>query len=140
MGTVTYPYQTNGTDVASKIDELSTQLCAGRLSAENKEVLVNAHNFFNNTSGIEEADRVVLKLLTTTPEYHTSNTGKNAYRFSIREPLNIFTAHHNITVRKNGSERTVTPPPQKSSLPYKAIVYINFAGGVDSYNILAPRK
>lgn len=40
MGTITYPYQiNNSTDVGSKIDELSTLLTAGRLSAENKQVL-----------------------------------------------------------------------------------------------------
>lgn len=42
-------------------------------------------------------------------------------------------------VRKNGSfSRSTTPPSAKSSSPYKAIVYINLAGGADSFNILTP--
>ena len=40
VGYLTFPFQTNGVDVASKIDELSTMLCAGRLSTENKQVLL----------------------------------------------------------------------------------------------------
>lgn len=34
--------------------------------------------------------------------------------------------------------RQVTPAAAKSSLPYKAIVFINLSGGLDSYNILTP--
>ena len=41
MGYLTYPYQTNNaTSVTSKIDELSTMMTAGRLSPENKQVLL----------------------------------------------------------------------------------------------------
>ena len=41
LGYLTFPFQTNnGTSAASKIDELSTMMTAGRLSAENKQVLV----------------------------------------------------------------------------------------------------
>ena len=41
MGYLTFPFQTNnGTDVTSKIDELSTMITAGRLSSENKQVLL----------------------------------------------------------------------------------------------------
>ena len=41
-------------------------------------------------------------------------------------------------VRKTGAIRDVTPPTKPSSRPYKAIVYINLAGGADSFNILTP--
>ena len=41
MGFLTFPYQTsNGTSVSNTIDELSTMLTAGRLSAENKQVIM----------------------------------------------------------------------------------------------------
>ena len=43
-------------------------------------------------------------------------------------------------MRKNGSSRTVSPQPTKSSEPYKAIVYIHLNGGVDSFNILTPHN
>ena len=40
MGYLTFPFQTNnGTDVLSKIDELSTLMTGGRLSPENKQVI-----------------------------------------------------------------------------------------------------
>lgn len=32
----------------------------------------------------------------------------------------------------------MTPPPSKSSEPYKAIVYIFLDGGLDSFNLLTP--
>jgi len=116
VGYLTFPFQTNnGISVASKIDEISTLLTAGRLSAENKQVLVDAHAYFNENYGIDFADRVLLKLISTTSEFHTSNT-----------------------LRKRGSPRSSTPPAAKSSSPYKAIVYINLAGGADSFNILTP--
>jgi uncharacterized protein (DUF1501 family) len=41
-------------------------------------------------------------------------------------------------VRKTGSPRSISPSPAKSASPYKAIVYINLSGGVDSFNILTP--
>jgi uncharacterized protein (DUF1501 family) len=116
MGTLTFSYEAgNHTDVAMKVDELSTMMTAGRLSAENKQVLVDAHAFFTQTHGFEFAARALLKLLTTTPEFHTSNT-----------------------LRKSGSPRSITPPAPKSVAPYKAIVYINLVGGADSFNILTP--
>ena len=41
VGYLTFPFHTNdGIDVNSKIDELSTMLTAGRLSSENKQVLL----------------------------------------------------------------------------------------------------
>lgn len=74
VGVLTYPNRMNSTDVRSKIDALSTMLTAGRLSEENKQVLQDAHTFFNSSFGIEAADRVLLKLMASTPEFHTSNT------------------------------------------------------------------
>ncbi|KAL7554934.1 hypothetical protein ACHAWF_018496 [Thalassiosira exigua] len=116
MGFITYPYQPNNvTNVTSKIDELSTLMTSGRLSPENKQVMVDAHAYFTETHGVDFADRVLLKLLTAAPEFHTSNT-----------------------LRKTGAPRPITPPATKSSSPYKAIVYINLAGGADSFNILTP--
>ena len=78
-GYLSYPYQTvDGTSVTEKIDELSTLLTAGRLSSENKQVLVNAHAHFTENHGVEYADRVLVKLIAQTPEFHTSNIGKSS--------------------------------------------------------------
>ena len=41
-------------------------------------------------------------------------------------------------MRKTGSPRSITPPEAKLFSPFKAIVYISLAGGVDSFKILTP--
>lgn len=115
VGYLAYPYQTAGSNVETKIDELSTLMTAGRLSEFNKQVLKDAHGNFTADFGVEEADRVLLKLLASTPEFHSSDT-----------------------TRKSGTARDATPPLDKSGSPYKAIVYIHLSGGVDSFNILTP--
>ena len=43
-------------------------------------------------------------------------------------------------MRKTGAPRFATRPDKPSRRPYKAIVYINLAGGVDSFNILTPHS
>jgi hypothetical protein len=110
-------YAPSASDVESRIEELSTLLMAGRLSVENKQIIFDAYTRFNATNGTEVADRVMMKLLTSTPEFHSSNT-----------------------LRKTGASRPVTPPPKMSSTPYKAVVYINLFGGLDSFNVLTPHK
>lgn len=110
-------YASSASEIDEKIEELSTLLMAGRLSAENKVALIEAYTSFNTTNGTEVADRVLMKLLTSTPEFHTTNT-----------------------LRKTGTPRAVTPPPEMSSTPYKAIVYINLFGGLDSFNFLTPHR
>ena len=115
VGVLSYNYQATAPSyVSQKIDELSTLLTAGRLSRENKQVLANAHAYFQLVHGIEHADRALLKLMATAPEFHTSSL-----------------------TRQTGIPRDVTPS-LPSRRPYKAIVYINLAGGADSFNILTP--
>ena len=115
VGQLRYITTNNTISVSNMVEELSTLMTAGRLSAENKQVMLDAHAYFTTNNGTASADRVLVKLFAATPEFHTSNT-----------------------VRKSGSPRTITPPKAKSSSPYKAIVYVNLAGGVDSFNILTP--
>ena len=108
-------YSPSANDVQGKLEELSTLLMAGRLSEENMQIIYDAYTSFNATNGTEIADRVMMKLLTTTPEFHSSNT-----------------------LRKTGAPRPITPPPEMSSTPYKAVVYINLFGGADTFNFLTP--
>ena len=74
IGTLTF--QAEGSDISSKVNDLSTMITAGRLSAENKNVLIDAYNYFKQAGGEQSADRALLQLLTSSPEFHTSNTGK----------------------------------------------------------------
>ena len=76
-GVLSYDYQAKASlYVSQKIDELSTLLTAGRLSRENKQVLVNAHAFFQLVHGIDFADRAMLQLIAAAPEFHTSSLGE----------------------------------------------------------------
>ena len=113
VGFVTY--DAVGDDIYSKIDDLSTLLTAGRLSPENKQVLAEAHAYFTENYGPDRGDRVLLQLLSTTPEFHTTNT-----------------------LRKTGLPRSLTPQPTSTSSDYKAIVYVDLFGGADSFNFLTP--
>ena len=48
LGQLTLPYQINNiTSLSDKIDELSTMMTAGRLSAQNKQVLQVSRTFFS---------------------------------------------------------------------------------------------
>ena len=69
-------YEASGTNVANKIDDLSTLITAGRLSEENKQVLIEAYKHFSKAYDKESADRVLLQLMTALPEFHTSNTSE----------------------------------------------------------------
>ena len=70
-------YNAVGSDVASKVNDLSMLLTSGRMSAQNKQVIINAHADIEASHDIETADRIILELITATPEFHTSsNSGK----------------------------------------------------------------
>jgi uncharacterized protein (DUF1501 family) len=58
----------------------------------------------------------VLKLIVTTPEYHSTR---------VTTPLKL---RPNMIV------------PQPSGTPYKAIIFVNLEGGMDSYNLLIPHS
>ena len=76
-------YEADGTDASSKIDDLSTLLTAGRLSEENKQVLIDAYDYFQATYDTETANRILLQLMLTLPEFHTSNTGEEGPDVSL---------------------------------------------------------
>lgn len=103
----------------SVVKELSTILTSGRLSDDNKAVIKAAYlaklsdTTLSDPSGA--ALRVAQQLIITSPEFHTTNT-----------------------VRSAGAVREQPTPPQASGAPYKAIVYVMFGGGCDSYNMLVP--
>ena len=64
-GYLTYEPSVSG--AAAVVDELALLLTAGRLSPDNKALLEDA---YSNLNGLESA----LKLITTTPEFHTTNS------------------------------------------------------------------
>jgi hypothetical protein len=70
-------YQLNGDEVASKINDLDTELCGGRLGDGSKQVLTDAYNYFLEAHGTETADKVLMALTLASPEIHTSSTCKS---------------------------------------------------------------
>ena len=101
------------------VSELSTLLTSGRLGAENKQLIKEAYIAkLNDTAAVDPAGsalRFAQQLMLTSPEYHTTNI-----------------------VHKTGSLREQPEPPRASGTPYKAIVYVMFGGGCDSFNMLVP--
>lgn len=99
-------------DSSSITEELAMLLTAGRLSADNREIIDKVIS--------DEPDPImkVIKaqqLMVFAPEFHSTNI-----------------------VRKSGQtrpQREVRPP---SSNNYKAIVYVLLEGGADTFNMLAP--
>jgi hypothetical protein len=70
-------YQLNEDEVASKINDLDTELCGGRLGDGSKQVLTDAYNYFLEAHGTETADKVLMALTLVSPEFHTSSTCKS---------------------------------------------------------------
>lgn len=116
-GAMTYNSSDFGlTSAEDIVDDLATLLTSGRLSAENREILKDAYTFtLEQGKSKTEADINIQQLLVTSPEFHTTQTPS-------------FT----------GANRTLPSTPPPTGKPYKAIIYLMFAGGADSYNMLVP--
>jgi hypothetical protein len=99
------------------VDEISLLLTGGRLNSITKAVITEAYNKALNDNGAVDAVKAAQKLVLATPEYHSTN---------VFESIN--------------SPRPESPLPQPSAKPYKAIVYLNLDGGLDSYNLLVPHS
>jgi hypothetical protein len=89
-------------------------LTGGRLADSTKLELKKT---YDDESNKDKALRMVLKLMLMTPEFHTTNVYK-----SIDEA------------------RTEPPAPEDATKAYKALVYVNLDGGVDSFNVLVPHS
>ena len=102
-----------GAEADAVVSKLSTLLTSGRLSAENKQVIIDAYN--EKLPDADAALRLAQQLILTSPEFHSTNT-----------------------VKLSGNVRGQPELPEPSGVPYKAIVYVMFGGGCDSYNMLVP--
>jgi len=91
---------------------MSTLLTAGRLSKDNREIIRQAY--------LQNGKEVALQLIASTSEFHTTNQ----------------------VLTKSGHDRLVgmeeASPNENNESDYKAVVYMNLGGGVDSYNMLVP--
>ena len=108
-------FTTNSNQV---IDELSLLLTSGRLSEENKALILEHYRAVLKTDTQQGALQVAQQLMISSPEFHTTNR-----------------------VRKSGDPREApTSSSGSSTKPYKAIINVFLAGGMDSFYMLSPHS
>jgi hypothetical protein len=112
-GLLTYT-PSNASDAHTIVDELALLLTSGRLSTSSRKTVFDAiMNAADRKTGIKTAQ----KLIASSSAFHATG---------LEQPLQ--TEKPNMTV------------PTASGNRYKAVVYVNLAGGLDSYNILMPHS
>jgi len=94
------------------VDKLSTLLTAGRLGSKSKSIIVDA---YDSAGSADDGLILAQQLIVTTSEFHTTNTAE-----STDQPRD---------------EPTL---PQSTGKPYRAVVNLFLAGGLDSFNMLVP--
>ena len=82
------------------------------MSQESRGIVTS---LYEQTSGTAKKLRMAMKLMLMSPDFHTSSMFK-----SISEA------------------RSEPPQPDDPTNPYKALVYVNLDGGLDSFNTLVP--
>lgn len=92
-------------------------LNGGRLSNSARAALEAAYSEADLSGGKVKALRMIQKLMVMTPEFHSTSVFK--------------------TIAAARPDPPIPEPPTNS---YKAIVYINLDGGLDSYNVLVPHS
>ena len=100
-----------GNDANTIVNELATLLTSGRLHQDNRNIIANAYNNANPDKAVE----LVQQLITTSPEFHSTNL-----------------------IKKSGEKREIIEDKSHNWESYKAVVYLMFAGGCDSFNMLIP--
>lgn len=96
------------------VDELATLLTAGRLSAEHRKIIAAA---YDDAGSANDALKLSQQLILSSAEFHSTNI-----------------------VKSSNLSRPDVQFPAPSNRPYRAIIYIMFSGGADSFNILAPHS
>ena len=105
--------------VASVVDilhDLSVLLTGGRLKDSNAALIAGLVEPIFDTGDIAKTVRACTQYIMTTPEAHATGIARNS-----------------------GNERQITGYETKPRGPYKALVFLNMAGGLDTYNLLVPK-
>jgi len=107
-------YSPSSSNPQSIVDELSLLLTSGRLSSSYRKILVDAIASAGDISvGIKSAQ----KLIAVSPAFHTTSL-----------------------VQTQLEDKSDMSAPVPSTKPYKAVVFVNLEGGIDSYNMLMPQS
>lgn len=96
------------------VNELATLLTSGRLNEKSREIISEE---FSKAEDEQAGLRIAQQLMLTTPEFHS--TSLTNFSGEPRPDL-------------------VTPPP--SDREFKAVIYLHFFGGLDSYNMIVPHS
>jgi len=107
-------YQPEGQSYKEEATDLALLLTAGRLSEDNKDIIVGA---CATQQEKESRVRCMQQLMITTPEFSSTNT---------------------VIKSGDGRKTDSVVKEENTAEPYKAIVYLYLAGGVDGFNMLAP--
>ncbi len=113
---LTYSKSGGASDV---VNELALLLTGGRLSDNSRASIEGAYSstLASSNNDVEKALRMAQKLIVASPEFHSTGVFK---------PL---------------SQARPTPElPSPSNNGYKAVVFVNLDGGLDSFNTLVPHS
>ncbi len=109
-----WPSSTN--TVNDVIDELSLLLTGGRLRDSSKALIASLVQPIVDGGDMARAVRAAQQYILTSPEAHTTGIA-----------------------RSTENERQITGYESKPRGPYKAVVFLMMAGGMDTYNLLVPK-
>jgi len=110
VGRLKFAPEMKGADAV--VDELAMLLTAGRLSEENRMIV---RDMYNQEEDEDSALRIAQQLISTSAEFHSTGL-----------------------VRKSRNMRRSISPVQNSCRRPKILVYLFFAGAIDSHNMLVP--
>ncbi len=108
---------TDESTASAVVDELALLLTGGRLTTSSRAAIEAAYSSTKASGGADKALRMAQKLIITAPEFHST---------SVFRPL--------------GEARPEPAQPPEPTNPYKALVYVNLDGGLDSFNMLVPHS
>lgn len=106
----TLKYTPSDLSASAVVSDLDLLLTSGRLEQSKKLELEDAYSNLGGLSAVQ-------KLITTSPEFHATGLA-NSQTSSRPEPSSL----------------------DPSDEPYKAVVFLNLAGGADTYNFLVPHS
>ena len=105
-------YTPSSSNPQSIVDELALLLTSGRLSSSYRKTLLDT---ITNASDITTGTKTVQKLIAASPSFHTTSLAQT--QLPDKPDMSV---------------------PASSANTYKAIVFVNLEGGIDSYNMLMP--
>lgn len=105
-------FSPSGSTTNEQVEEIADLLTSGRLSSEAIAAIATA---VDAEATLDTKIRLAQQIIATSPEFHTTNLAN-----------------------RNGNTREPTPEQERSADPYKAVVVLHLAGGLDSFNVLMP--